>query len=333
MSISDKKGSYTLHRQAGMISLTATKKQHLQVEKYISQLKKVACSQVLIEAKIIEVSLKDEYRSGINWQKVGKKQDWQIDANFGDMANGSAFLEPVTQADIVSFGATGTQFSAIANVLQEFGLVRTLSSPRLTVMNNQAAILKVAQNKVYFRLNYDKVFNTNSNFENMSVSSDIQTVPIGLMMLVQPSIDIETGEIILFLRPTISRLAQSVADPAVNIAYNASTKASDKLVAAQPSLVPVVEVREIDSVLRLKDREMAVLGGLMEVRSAKHKSAVPGLDEVPLIRDLTGSLAEGDIVVELVIILRATILNDSPAPDAADKRLMRKYITDPRPMR
>lgn len=329
---STEKGSFSLHKQAGLVSVKATRKQHKIVEKYLNQLRKVACSQVLIEAKIIEVTLKDEYRSGINWQKLDTG-DLRINAKFGNMAQKSSFLDPTnSQADLISFGATGTKFSGIANVLQEFGMVRTLSSPRLTVMNNQNAVLKVAQNKVYFRLNYDKMFNTTNNQTDTTISSDIQTVPIGLIMMVQPSIDPDSGEIILFLRPSISRLTQSVSDPAVDIAYNASTTAANKVTEVKPSLIPVVEVREIDSVLRLQDREMAILGGLMEVRSAEQKDSIPGMDNIPLIRDLTGSIAEGDTIVELVIVLRATIVDRGAAPDGADMRLMQSYTTDPRPM-
>ena len=193
------KGSYSIHRQAGLVSLRANQKQHLQVEQYLEQLRLVACSQVLIEAKIIEATLKDEYRSGINWQKVGTKGDLALNAPFGNLAAKSSFLDSTSaQTNMITFGASGSQFSAIANVLQEFGFVRTLSSPRITVMNNQSAILKVAQNKVYFRLNYDKMYNSQHNAQSTTVSSDIQTVPIGLIMMVQPSIDPQTEEIILF---------------------------------------------------------------------------------------------------------------------------------------
>lgn len=329
------KGSYSIHRQAGLITLRANRKQHEQVYSYLEKLKRIASCQVLIEAKIIEVTLKDEYRSGINWQTIDSKSDLQLNARFGDTAQKGAFLDSTSaQTNMISFGASGSKFSAIANSLQEFGLVRTLSSPRITVMNNQTAILKVAQNKVYFRLNYDKIYNSLSNRENTTVSSDIQTVPIGLIMLVQPSIDPSTGEIILFLRPSISRLTQTVADPAIDIAFNSSINVdSNKLTSPTQSMIPVVEVREIDSILRLNNKEMAILGGLMEVRSSKHEQNLPGLENIPLIRDLTGSIAEGDIIVELVIVLKATIIDNSSSISDADHRLMNKYISDPRPLK
>jgi MSHA type pilus biogenesis protein MshL len=327
------KGSYSIHRQAGLVTIRANRKQHEQAHSYLEKLKRIASCQVLIEAKIIEVTLKDEYRSGINWQIIDSKNDLQLNARFGDIAQKGSFLDPTSaQTNMISFGASGSKFSAISNSLQEFGFVRTLSSPRITVMNNQTAILKVAQNKVYFRLNYDKIYNSLNNRENTTVSSDIQTVPIGLIMLVQPSIDLNTGEILLFLRPSISRLTQTVADPAIDIAFNSSINIdSNKLTSPTQSMIPVVEVREIDSVLRLHNKEMAILGGLMEVRSSHHEQNLPGLESIPLVRDLTGSIAEGDTIVELVIVLRATIVDNGSKIDEADHRLINKYISDPRP--
>jgi len=202
-------------------------------------------------------------------------------------------------------------------------------------MNNQTAILKVAQNQVYFRINYDKQFSTTIQQQSVNISSDIQTVPIGLVMSVQPSIDPETGEIILFLRPTISRLNQAVRDPAVDIAYNANISAgtsASELIKPHPSLVPVVEVREIDSVLRLKDGEIAILGGLMEIRSTQDNAKLPFLGDIALVKELFNSYSEGDLVVELVILLKATILEDAANPDKADERLLQSYVRDPRPL-
>jgi type II secretory pathway component GspD/PulD (secretin) len=154
-------------------------------------------------------------------------------------------------------------------------------------------------------------------------------------MSVQPSIDPETGEIILFLRPTISRLNQAVRDPAVDIAYNANISAgtsASELIKPHPSLVPVVEVREIDSVLRLKDGEIAILGGLMEIRSTQDNAKLPFLGDVALVKELFNSYSEGDLVVELVILLKASILEDVANPDNADQRLLQSYIRDPRPL-
>lgn len=320
-------GKYSIHKQAGLITVYGNKIQHDLIDDYLVQLKHVTGQQVLIEAKIIEVNLKDAYKSGINWQKLGGG-DLVSKASFGSLASSAPFIDPAFGArDGVNFGVSGTHFSAILQALEEFGSSRTLSSPRLTVMNNQTAILKVAQNQVYFRLNYDRTTGVQNNLQNTSVSSDIQTVPIGLVMSVQPSIDSETGDILLFLRPTISKLAQTVSDPAIGIAYTANGGTGS----FKESVIPVVDVKEIDSILKVKSGEIAILGGLMEVKSNQDQGGLPGLLDVPLVKDLFSSRGEADQVVELVIVLKATIV-DKIEPDEADKRLLTNYLTDTRPL-
>lgn len=320
---------FSIHKQGGLISVIGTSKQHHRVSEYLKKLRQAVSTQVLIEAKIIEVSLNDQYRSGINWQKI-TGGDLNFEAPFGTMAQRPGFMDPTAaQGDLISLGLKGRNFMSLLKAIEEFGSSRTLSSPRLTVMNNQTAILKVAQNQVYFRLNYDKQMNLHNQRENISVSSDIQTVPIGLVMSVQPSIDHSTGEVILSLRPTISRLSKSVNDPAVDIAFSANNS-SDFPIEHKPSLIPVVEVREIDSVLRLKSGEIAVLGGLMEVRAANETNKLPAAGDIPLLGALFRSTATTEDIVELVIFLKATIMDSGPAADDADKRLYEDYIEDPR---
>ena len=328
-------GNFSMHKQGGLIAVHGMEKQHRQIRTYLRHLRKVATTQVLIEAKVIEVALTDQYRSGINWQKLGRSSphDLRFNAPMGTLAQNARFMNPAdAQADVVTVGGIGQSFGAILSAIEQFGASKTLSSPRLTVLNNQTAILKVAQNEVYFRLNYNRQFNVNVARESFNVSSDIQTVPIGLVMSVQPSIDEETGEIILSLRPTISRLTRSVRDPAVDIAYNANAQANGNanVTPPLPSLIPVVEVREIDSVLRIKDGEIGVLGGLMEVRSIQDRTQLPGAGHVPILGEFVKERVDGDSVVELVILLRATIVEGAPALDDADDRLYHQYTDDPR---
>jgi general secretion pathway protein D len=324
---------YSIHRQGGLVTVYGTARQHRLVESYLKSLRQAISSQVLIEAKVIEVNLKDQYKSGINWQKLAGG-DFQVNMPFGNLAQRGRFMDPTSaQMDVLSIGLQGKTFTGLLKAIEEFGASRTLSSPRLTVMNNQTAILKVAQNQVYFRLNYDKQLSLMVNRESVSVSSDIQTVPIGLVMSVQPSIDYDRGSIILSLRPTISRLSQSVKDPAVDIAFNAAGGANGSF-QPTPSLIPVVEVREIDSVLRLQSGEIAVLGGLMEARTINGTAKLPVASDIPVLGELFKSAADGDEVIELVILLRATIIEEgeSPHPDAADQRLYQDYVNDPRPL-
>lgn len=314
---------YSINKQSGVVTVSANSKQHKHIRDYINMIKRSTASQVLIEAKIIEVVLKNEYRRGIDWNVLSKK----VDIHSENSIKGS------------NFGSESTPFSGrykskgmnvLLSAIEEFGLTRTISNPRVTAMNNQAAVLKVAENHVYFKLNYDKTYSLNENGrDNTSVSSDIRTVPIGLVMFVQPSIDLNNGTITLFLRPTISKLAGSKRDPAVDIAIR-SMNPQDKA-NYEPSYIPVTEVREVSSVLRLNNGEIAVLGGFMEVRSNKNKSGMPFVKDLPVIGESVSSCGAGDDIVELVILIKVKIVGDSfEHQKAADIRLQR-FVPDPRP--
>lgn len=326
--IDDEKQHYSINKQSGVVTACCNSKKHNQIREYLDKIKKSTTTQVLIEAKIIEVHLKNEYRRGIDWNLVTGNKKFAIASEFSKNAvNG-----------IITPDAAGTAFSAtykssnmdsILKILEEFGSMKTISNPRITAMNNQAAVLKVAENHVYFRLNYEKTFSmADAHKEDISVSSDIKTVPIGLVMFVQPSIDTSNNTISLFLRPTISKLAGTVNDPAVDIAIRSIAK--DQRENYVPSKIPVTEVREISSVLKLNDGEIAVLGGFMEVRSSKNKSGIPGIDNIPVVSEVTSSYGIGDDVVELVILIRVKIAKNSKTSRAADIRLQR-FVPDPRP--
>lgn len=320
---------FTIHRQGGIITVRGSAKQHRAVSHYLESLKRATTTQVLIEAKVIEVSLKDDFKAGINWKQL-TGDVFRANLSLGKIAQEGKLTAPMhAHQDILSLGIDTGDFSSILQAIQQFGATNTLSSPRLTVLNNQSAILKVAQNQVYFRLRYDKQYNLNINRESINVASDIQTVPIGLVMAVQPSIDEDTGEIILSLRPTISRLNRSVADPAVDIAFQASGGQGER---PRPSLIPVVEVREIDSVLRVKSGKIAVLGGLMETRKATEDSKIPWLGDIWGIGKLASGKSEVEEIIELVILLKATVIEGNEDLTPADQRLAYTYTDDPRPL-
>lgn len=320
---------YSINKQSGVVTVFANSKFQHSVREYIEKIKASVMSQVLIEAKIIEVTLKNEYRRGIDWGLLGSRLS--VTSAFGkNSANGVGAL---AGSGVVTFKTARedahkrNDIGAVLQLLEEFGSTRTISNPRITAMNNQAAVLKVAQNHVYFKLNYDKTFTSSTNDKmDISVSSDIQTVPIGLVMFVQPSIDMTNNTVTLFLRPTITRLANQVSDPAVDIAMKASGNTSGY----DQSKVPVTEVREIASVLKLEDGEIAVLGGFMESRSSKNKTGLPGLRDKPIIGEIVSSHGMGDEIIELVILIKVKLANKPRHQKAADIRLQR-FVVDPRP--
>ena len=229
------KSSYSLHKQAGIISVYGTQAQHQQVEHFLKLLRLSTSSQVLIEAKIVEVILKDEFKAGINWNLL--KGDLVLQSPLGDTITPGSFNKNATPVrDVFTFGGSGKQLTEIVGLINKFGTVRTLSSPRLTAMNNEPGVIKVATNYVYFRINYNRDYGYDSVREHEYVSSEIHTVPIGLIMVVHPSINLADGSIVLSLRPTISRVVDEKADPAVAIVSKE----------AQQSYVPVVRNKSLN---------------------------------------------------------------------------------------
>lgn len=301
---------YTLHKQAGLIMVRGTAQQHEEIVQYLEKLRETASAQVVIEAKIIEVTLDNEFKSGINWRQLG------------DVVRLTAPMGAVHTRDFISFSVEHEQFSSILNMVKKFGTVRTLSNPRLTVMNNQPAMLKVATNEVFFHLEFDRYFQADGKPDVENISSDPLTVPIGLVMIVQPSINLQTGEITMTLRPTISRVQKEVEDPAVAIKSQQKVK----------STVPVVQVRELDSVLKIKSGQILVMGGLMEDHAGYTTSAIPALDNIPLFGEFLKAKEDDQKLTELVIFLTAHIVEE-PYVVEADKRIYNNYTEDPRPLK
>ena len=315
--------SFSVNKYGGILTVCGSEHQQRMVESYLFQLRKFTTTQVLIEAKIIEVNLSKEYKDGINWNFFfgNKKHSARVSSPFGQLANP---ISPVPYAlpverEVFSFSVNTPNVSLIATFMEKFGTTRTIANPRLTVLNNQSALLKVARNEVFFELQYEDVVMTQVSALHKT-ESRIQTIPIGLILYVQPSVNFETGEVILALHPTLSRVVEYREDPAVQIA------SKDTAV----SKIPVVQTREMDTVIIAKPDHVIITGGLMEEINQNAQTGFPKLSDIPLLGKLFKSENDERNVTELVILLKVTILDQQGLP-AADQRLYRDFTQDPRP--
>lgn len=322
-------GSFSIDRQSGMVTVFGNSHQQSAIDDYFHKLKRKAYAQVLIDARVIEVELDETYKSGINWRTLFGGA-FNAAARFGPAAAGSPFSTASTATSGVITGDVDTHdFAAILNLMRSFGTTRVLSAPRLTVMNNQTAVLKVATNQVYFVTQAQFTTVTNANGSSVTTNpvytSTPHTVPVGLVMTVQPSIDADRDRVTMTLRPTISRVVGEANDPSIDL-----NAAIANVATPIESQIPVLAVREMDSVLQLHSGEIAVMGGLMQDSSTNTDTGAPVLDTLPVV----GALAKGSdnesTTTELVILLRATI-SDNPPPEGADRELYHHYNNDPRP--
>ncbi len=323
--------SFSINKQAGIILAYAPQKQHEQIQKYIDLVKKALTSQVLIEAKILEVSLSDEFSAGIAWNDIDFLGDGVLGLTSGTVdTNGllSGIRPTLTPAispnTNFTAGVIGNDALAVVEAVSRFGTVKALASPRLTVLNNQPAVLNVATNVVYFEIDIDRTEGTTTNAPTIDIESDIKSVPEGVLINVIPSIDLSNNNISMALRPTITTIESFVNDPSV--AYIAGDTGLS-------SPVPQVNVQEIDSVINLQSGQAIVMGGLMQDRVESKQNGVPGLSELPLAGALFRNQGDKIQKTELVIFLKATIIEGNNSIHETDKDFYRKFSGDRRPLK
>jgi MSHA type pilus biogenesis protein MshL len=331
---SGKTKSYALNKYAGVLSVWGNAKQQKAVANYLHHLQRLVTTQILIEAKIIEIELTDEYKGGIEWDTFFVKNASRTTPtsapsfvkNAAEKVSPgiASALSPLAKEDMFSFYVQTQHLAALATFMQKFGTVRTLANPRLTVLNNQSAVLKVARNEVFFELQIEDVSMTMQSMVQKA-ESRIQTVPIGLILYVHPSVNFETGEIILAMHPMISRVVDVKSDPAVAL----SLKENHNNIRSE---IPVVQVREMDSVVAARENQVIVTGGLMEETVGNKEVGTPGLSDIPILGNLFKYQTESRRTTELVILLRLRIVHGCNSVSPADTKLYHEFVRDPRPL-
>jgi len=300
-----------VNREAGLINVRATSKQHERVQEFLDKVMASVKRQVLIEATIVEVRLSDSFQAGIDWSRL----------NNGANNSGFQFRQQLG-AQTSSISGTGNNFSTTANafgvvpdagfvagylnpisrigniaasinLLEQFGTTKVLSSPKLMVLNNQTAVLKVVDNIVYFTVQSQQSQGSVGGGILSTVTTTANTVPVGVVMTVTPQIN-DGGNVNINVRPTVSRVLGYKSDPNPNLKIE--------------SLVPEIQVREMESMLQILSGNTAVLGGLMQDDILTNDDKVPGLSKIPGIGKVFTGKNDANRKTELVIFLRPTVI-------------------------
>ena len=289
-----------VNAMAGVISVLGNSLQQQRVQAFIDQVSANSKRQVLIEVTVVEVQLNDSYQAGVDWTRVssagGLGQDGISVIN--TLTGGNLATPPVYTMTYNNFDADGSGFSAAVKMLSQFGDTKVLSTPRIMALNNQTAMLKVVDERVYFALSQDIVEASDNNPERTTVTSEIKTVPVGFIMSVTPQIS-DTGNVSMNVRPTITRILGYVTDPAPQL----SEFGQDV-----NNLVPEIHVSEIESLLEVADGQTVVIGGLMQDTSQKKTDGIPYLSRLPGIGNLFSYRDDDVIKSELVLFLRPTVI-------------------------
>jgi MSHA biogenesis protein MshL len=301
--------SVIANAETGNISVRATQSQHAKVREFLDRVLSSARRQVLIEATIVEVDLSNRYQQGIDWsllQTAGANAGSGITIRPSGGSSGLQTGGVVSSIASLSFKQLrlwdgDADLSAMLNLLESFGTLKVLSSPKVSVLNNQSSVLKVVDNKVYFSITVTPGTGATATAAATpaTYSTTINTVPIGFLMTVVPQVS-ESNEVTLNLRPTISRITGYAIDPNPVLAQN-------NLI----NRIPEVQTREMESVLRVQSGEIAILGGLMQDTRNNNSDEVPGLNRIGGLSDLFKYRNDSSSKSELVIFLRPTVLRDA----------------------
>ena len=300
-----------VNKETGIVIVRATQKEHTVIQQFIDEVLGNAKRQVLIEATIAEIKLSDRYQSGVDWSLIASDPTDGISfaSNFREGNLGSSPVSTLTISDIVS----GDPLNLTLSALEKFGDVQVLSSPKVMAINNQPAVLKVVDNIVYFETDVQTAA-LNDTQSAVTIETTIKTVPVGFIMSVTPYISADEV-VTLNIRPTISRVIDSVNDP--NPEFEKVGVVSE---------IPIIQVREIESILQVNSGDTAIIGGLMQDSVDDNKSGVPFLSAIPIIGGLFSYTDNSRVKSELVIFIKPVVINH--ASIATEVRDYKKYLPD-----
>lgn len=283
--------------ETGVLTVRATGRQHEKVQEFLDQVAASAKRQVMIEATIVAVDLNDNYQQGIDWSILN------TGAGLSFRMPGAGFTPPSggnPNFGILSYQDLETSFGSVniaVKLLETFGTTRVLSSPKLSVLNNQTAVLKVVRNEVYFTITPGTV---TVGGTGPAVTTDPtatpNTVPIGLIMSVTPQIS-ESDSVMLNVRPTISRKVGDARDPTPSLTI--------------PNLIPIIQINEMESVLKVDSGQIAVMGGLMQDERQDVDDKVPYIGYVPFLGEAFTWRNDTSRKIELVIFLRPVVVKNA----------------------
>ena len=337
-----------VNQLSGVVVVRAFPTDMRNVESYLKATQLVVERQVMIEAKIIEVTLSDGAQSGINWSMFGTPTPGLNNnnplllqagiANPGVTLNTRAANGPntIANADIsVTPGAFGTvaasalgqgfiglafqtsNFSALISFLETQGDVAVLSSPRIATLNNQKALLKVGTDELFIT-NVSGGTTATTTTPGTAPSLTLQPYFSGISLDVTPQIDDE-GNIILHVHPAVS----TVSDSPKTIDLGAQGVFKLPLAAST--------INETDSIVRVKDGNIVAIGGLMRQKQQSSRTQVPGGGDAPVIGALLGQRANSYSKSEMVILMKPTIIgNEKVARDDLQEFQGRLQNLDPR---
>jgi MSHA biogenesis protein MshL len=307
------KASVIVNSESGTIAVRATSRQHEKISEFLEQVLGSAKRQVLIEATVVEVLLNDNYQAGVDWSALGLEG---LGYSFRQNFIGTNLPQPpFFSVQYANPNATsGGSIAGTVKLLSSFGTARVLSTPRIMTLNNQTAVLKVVENSVYFTVQSQITAGQQGQASIVTYTSTPIVVPVGFVMSVTPQIS-DGDVVVLSVRPNVSSIIGSVKDPNPDLAK-----------ANVESLIPVIQTREFESMMRISSGQTAILGGLMKDSFATSRDGLPMLSRIPIWGDAVSFRNDTGRKSELVIFLRPIVIKEASLE--SDLAAYRRFLPD-----
>jgi MSHA biogenesis protein MshL len=294
-------GKYNLDRKAGLLQMTDYPDRLDRVAAYLEAVESRVQRQVQIQAKVVEVELRDEFSAGINWDAVFRVA--------GDSATVTQRLAG-SSSSALTMGLNIRDFKGVLNAFATQGRVNVLASPWVVAMNNEPAVIRVGTQDVFFVTNTQVDASTGAILQT---SVTPQSINEGVSLSVTPQISAD-GIIHLSITPSI-------------------TERTGQATSRLGDTVPIISIRETDTLVRVHEGETIVIAGLMQERATVEKTKVPLLGDVPLVGGLFRGENRQKRKTDLVIMLTPTILTPGQIVAEAVRDQLRFYEETKAPVR
>ncbi|ELI5734828.1 pilus (MSHA type) biogenesis protein MshL [Vibrio fluvialis] len=280
--------------QAGVLTLRAYPDEVREVRQFLDVSQQRMQRQVILEAKILEVTLSDGYQQGINWSNMSFGNGKVVIDRIGAATSTLPGLDTIGTllSGQTNITVSDGSFQSVLSFMSTQGDLNVLSSPRVTAANNQKAVIKVGSDEYYVT----DLTSVVGSGDNTQAAPNVELTPFfsGISLDVTPQID-DKGNVLLHVHPSVIEVEQQDKE----ITYNDSTFT---LPLARSS------IRESDSVIRAQDGDVVVIGGLMKTDTTKKVSKVPFLGDIPALGHLFRNTSELTEKTELVILLKPTVV-------------------------
>jgi len=309
--------SLIINPGSGVVAVAADPGIQQKVVRFLDETQRRSRRQVLLEARIVEVTLDRDSQMGVDWNSMLSPQGASPVFN-GAFATGATGNAAVGSAQgLFTLSVANARVSATLTALARDKRLKVLSSPRLTALNNQKAILRVVQEKAYFLSTSQTSGAGSLAGATTTVNVTPVVVPVGIVLDIQPQIA-DDGSITLAVNPSVSEVA--------DVASFTTPGASASL--------PEVDRRDLDTVVRIQSGETLVLAGIIKTSESADNRGVPWLSRVPVLGALFRKDEKSRTRTELAIFITPTLMDDprqlESQREAAEQRL-KDAGGDPKP--